>query len=65
MSLKVLGIVVFISIFMVQGNEAATATCEFGPMDGVEGRQLIKSTYKISHARIFLVKFTKIVYTVN
>merc|ERR1712198_289851 len=36
MSLKVLGIVVFISIFMVQGNEAATATCEFGPMDVVE-----------------------------
>merc|ERR1712198_828229 len=36
MSLKGLGIVVFISIFMVQGNEAATATCEFGPMDGVE-----------------------------
>ena len=41
MSLKVLGSVFFISIFMVQGNDAATATCEFGPMDGVEGRQFM------------------------
>ena len=46
MSLKQLGSVVFISIFMVHGNEAATATCEFGPMDGVEGRQLINQNIK-------------------
>ena len=46
MSLKQLGSVVFISIFMVHGNEAATASCEFGPMDGVEGRQLINQNIK-------------------
>ena len=47
MSSKVLGSIVIISIFMVQGKEAATATCEFGPMDGVEGIQVINQDYKV------------------
>ena len=39
MSLKLLGAIVFVTFLIIQGNDAATATCEFGPMDGVEGRE--------------------------
>merc|ERR1711944_117784 len=36
MLLQILGSLVFISLLLAHGNEAATATCDFGPMDGVE-----------------------------
>ena len=57
MSSKVLGSIVIISIFMVQGKEAATATCEFGPMDGVEGIQVINQDYKVIIPECILLGF--------
>jgi len=36
MFLKLLGNLAFISLLLARGNEAASATCEFGPMEGVE-----------------------------
>ena len=39
-----MAIKIFLSLLVgcmcfINGDEAATATCEFGPMDGVEGKR--------------------------
>ena len=38
MFFKLLGNLAFISLLLARGNEAASATCDFGPMEGVEGK---------------------------
>ena len=38
MFFKLLGTLAFISLYLARGHEAASATCDFGPMEGVEGK---------------------------
>ena len=40
MAIKLFANLIFIPLVFIKGNEAAKATCEFGPMEGVEGKNI-------------------------
>ena len=61
MGFVLIGSLIFISMAFIDGCNAAQATCEFGPMPGVEGNTL----YLISLRYLIVFTSAYFVYNLN